>query len=96
MRRRKLLAILAGVAVLRPLAAAAQQHKAMPVIGILGGFSPSASAQIELELAAFRKGLGETGYVEGRNVTIEYTRAAEGHVDRLPALAADSSAARST
>ncbi|HUC72294.1 MAG TPA: ABC transporter substrate-binding protein [Stellaceae bacterium] len=88
MRRRKLLALLAGVAAVRPLAAAAQQ-KAMPVIGILGGFSPSASAQIELELAAFRKGLGETGYVEGRNVTIEYTRAAEGHLDRLPALAAD-------
>jgi putative tryptophan/tyrosine transport system substrate-binding protein len=88
MRRRKLLALLASVAALRPLAAAAQQ-KAMPVIGILGGFSPSASAQIESELAAFRKGLGETGYVEGRNVTIEYTRAAEGHLDRLPALAVD-------
>jgi putative tryptophan/tyrosine transport system substrate-binding protein len=61
----------------------------MPVIGVLGGFAPSASAQIELELAAFRKGLAETGYVEGRNVTIEYTRAAEGHSNRLPALAAN-------
>ena len=61
----------------------------MPVIGVLGGFAPSASAQIALELAAFRKGLAETGYVEGRNVTIDYTRAAEGHSDRLPALAAD-------
>ncbi len=89
MRRRKLLTLLASVAALRPLAAAAQRQKAMPVIGILGGFNPSASAQIELELAAFRKGLAETGYVEGRNVTIECTRAAEGHFDRLPALAAD-------
>ena len=88
MRRRKLLALLAGVAALRPPAAAAQQ-KTMPVIGVLGGFAPSASAQIALELAAFRKGLAETGYVEGRNVTIDYTRAAEGHSDRLPALAAD-------
>jgi putative ABC transport system substrate-binding protein len=89
MRRRKLLTLLASVAALRPQAAAAQRQKAMPVIGILGGFNPSASAQIESELAAFRKGLGETGYVEGRNVTIEYTRAAAGHFDRLPALAAD-------
>jgi putative ABC transport system substrate-binding protein len=89
MRRRKLLTLLASVAALRPLAAAAQRQKAMPVIGILGGFNPSASAQIESELAAFRKGLAEIGYVEGRNVTIEYTRAAEGHFDRLPALAAD-------
>jgi putative ABC transport system substrate-binding protein len=60
----------------------------MPVIGFLGGFAPSANAQIELELAAFRQGLSETGYVEGQNVTIEYRRA-EGHLDRLPALAAD-------
>ena len=64
------------------------QQKAMPVIGVLGGFLPSMNAQIELELAAFRQGLGETGYVEGQNVAIEYRRA-EGHLDRLPALAAD-------
>lgn len=89
MRRRKLLALLAGVAALRPLAAARAQQKPMPVIGFLGGFSPSVNAEIELELAAFRKGLGETGYVEGQNVVIEYTRRAEGHLDRLPALAAD-------
>jgi putative ABC transport system substrate-binding protein len=60
----------------------------MPVIGFLGGFAPSSNAQIELELAAFRQGLSETGYVEGQNVTIEYRRA-EGHLDRLPGLAAD-------
>jgi putative ABC transport system substrate-binding protein len=88
MRRRELVLLFAGAAAAPPFAARAQR-KAMPVIGVLGGFAPSASAQIELELAAFRKGLAETGYVEGRNVTIEYTRAAEGHSDRLPALAAD-------
>jgi putative ABC transport system substrate-binding protein len=60
----------------------------MPVIGILGGFLPSMNAQIELELAAFRQGLSETGYVDGQNVAIEYRRA-EGHLYRLPALAAD-------
>jgi putative tryptophan/tyrosine transport system substrate-binding protein len=88
MRRRELVLLLAGAAAASPFATRAQQ-KTMPVVGVLGGFAPSASAQIELELAAFRKGLAETGYVEGRNVTIEYTRAAEGHSDQLPALAAD-------
>jgi putative tryptophan/tyrosine transport system substrate-binding protein len=70
------------------LTAGAQQQKAMPVIGFLGSFPPSMNAQIELEQAAFRHGLAETGYVEGQNVAIEYRRA-EGHIDRLPALAAD-------
>jgi putative tryptophan/tyrosine transport system substrate-binding protein len=64
------------------------QQKAMPVIGFLGPFPPAMNAQIELEQAAFREGLRETGYVEGQNVAIEYRRA-EGHYDRLPALAAD-------
>ena len=64
------------------------QQKAMPVIGFLGGYAPSMNAQIELEQAAFRQGLSETGFVEGQNVTIEYHRG-EGHLDRLPALAAD-------
>jgi putative ABC transport system substrate-binding protein len=64
------------------------QQKPMPVIGFLGALPPSMSAQIELEQAAFRQGLSETGYVEDQNVTIEYRRG-EGHLDRLPALAAD-------
>jgi putative ABC transport system substrate-binding protein len=64
------------------------QQKPMPVIGFLGPFPPAMNAQIELELAAFREGLSETGYLEGQNVTIEYRRA-EGHHDRLPGLAAE-------
>src|SRR5947209_3230461 len=67
-----------------PFAAHAQQ-KAMPVIGFLGVTSSSASAPY---LATFCQGLSETGYVERQNLAIEY-RWAEGHYDRLPALAAD-------
>src|SRR5262249_53347210 len=70
-----------------PFAASAQQ-KAMPVIGFLGPFPTNFRAQIELELAAFRDGLKETGYVEGQNVAIEY-RWSDGDFSRLPALAAD-------
>jgi putative ABC transport system substrate-binding protein len=83
MNRRELL-ILGGGAVGWPFAVYAQQ-KTMPVIGYLGGTSPGPQAPW---VAAFRQGPSETGYVEGKNVAIEY-RWAEGRYDRLPALAAD-------
>src|SRR5262245_48880812 len=82
--RRKFFATLGGAAVAWPLAARAQQP-AMRVIGFIRDGSADANAR---NVAAFRKGLNETGTVEGQNVTVEY-HWLEGHHDRLPALMAD-------
>ena len=84
MRRREFIAGLGSTAAAWPRAARAQQPR-LPVVGSLGGVSAARWAE---PMAGFHRGLSETGYVEGRNVAIEY-RWADDHYDRLPAMAAD-------
>src|SRR6187401_215755 len=84
MRRRDFISLLGGAVTVWPLAGRAQQP-AMPMIGFLSSGSPRPYQHL---VAGFQQGLKETGYVEGRNVAIEY-RWAEGHNDRIPALASD-------
>jgi putative ABC transport system substrate-binding protein len=84
MRRREFLGVLGGAAAAWPLAAHAQQP-ALPVVGFVRDGSADTAVRY---VAGFRKGLNETGFIEGQNVTVEY-HWLEGRYDRLPALLAD-------
>jgi putative ABC transport system substrate-binding protein len=85
MRRRAFTTLLGGAIAAWPLAARAQQRTTMPVIGFLGTGEPDNSGA---NLTPFHRGLAETGYVEGRNVAVEYRWAAD-RLDRLPIFAED-------
>ena len=84
MRRRDFLGVLGGIAAASPVASRAQ-NTALPVIGFLNSEAPGTYAP---RLDAFRRGLGEVGFVEGRNVAIEY-RWAESRYERIPTLMSD-------
>jgi ABC-type uncharacterized transport system substrate-binding protein len=84
MKRREFITLLGGAAAAWPMAALAQQP-ALPVVGFLRVGSPDANTR---NVAAFRKGLNETGYIEGQNVMVEY-HWLEGNYDRVPAVVAD-------
>jgi putative ABC transport system substrate-binding protein len=84
LKRREFVALLGGAATAWPLAARAQQLT-MPMVGVLHQGAPEANQEF---IASFRQGLRQSGFVEGQNVKVE-VRWAEGHYDRLPALAAE-------
>src|SRR5262245_47555158 len=85
MKRRAFITLLGGVAVAWPLAGRAQRPERTPVVGFLNSESRSAFGH---RLEGFHRSLAESGYVEGKNVTVEY-RWAEGQYDRVPGLAGD-------